>query len=244
MEKKGSSMEKDLFGPIKEYFKQYGYVCDGEVEDIDLYMEKEDKSVAVELKVRLDFKAVIQAALRQKITDIVFIGIYRPKDLFSRSFQNKIYLLKRLGIGLMVVSKRTGTVEIVSEPEVSELSMYQQRNGKKKESLEKEFRRRKVKSNTGGVHRTKLITGYREDALLVLDALMELGGKAPTKEIRELSRVEKTTSILYDNYYGWFEHEKKGVYSVREAGLHALEEFEETLAILKKQNKNNERKLE
>ena len=49
MEKKGSSMEKDLFGPIKEYFKQYGYVCDGEVEDIDLYMEKEDKSVAVDL---------------------------------------------------------------------------------------------------------------------------------------------------------------------------------------------------
>ena len=87
--------------------------------------------------------------------------------------------------------------------------MYQQRNGKKKESLEKEFRRRKVKSNTGGVHRTKLMTGYREDALLVLDALMELGGKAPTKQIRELSRVEKTTSILYDNYYGWFEHEKK-----------------------------------
>ena len=101
-----------------------------------------------------------------------------------------------------------------------------------------------MKSNTGGVHRTKLITGYREDALLVLDALMELGGKAPTKQIRELSRVEKTTSILYDNYYGWFEHEKKGVYSVREAGLHALEEFEETLAILKKQNKKNERKLE
>ena len=33
-------MEKDLFKPIKEYFESYGYTCDGEVQDIDLYMEK------------------------------------------------------------------------------------------------------------------------------------------------------------------------------------------------------------
>ena len=65
-------MEKDLFLPIKTYFEQFGYICDGEVNDIDLYMEKEDESVAVELKQTLDFKALQQAALRQKITDIVY----------------------------------------------------------------------------------------------------------------------------------------------------------------------------
>jgi len=226
-------MEKDLFNPIKQYFEQYGYVCDGEVNDIDLYMEKEDTSVAVELKQTLDFKSVQQAALRQKITDTVYIGIFKPNDLFSKSFKDKIYILKRLGIGLIVLSKKTGLVEIVSEPVVSELSSFQRRNTGKKKALSSEFRKRKTKKNTGGVHNTKLITSYREDALLVLDALMENEGEASTKEIREISGVKKTTSILYDNHYGWFENVSKGIYKVTESGYDALEEYETVLSALK-----------
>jgi len=227
-------VEKDLFDPIKKYFEDFGYTCDGEVNDIDLYMEKGDESVAVELKVTLDFKAVRQAALRQKITDFVFIGIFRPKDLYSRSFKDKIYLLKRLGIGLIVVSKRSGAVEVVSEPLVSELSSYQIRNKGKREALSGEFQKRKTKNNKGGVTGTKLMTGYREDALLVLDALVSLGGEAKTKEVKEISGVEKTTQILYKNYYGWFESLGKGKYKVRDEGYDALEEFEEALYALKR----------
>ena len=160
-------MEKDLFHPIKTYFESYGYTCDGEVRDIDLYMEKDGQSIAVELKQTLDFKSVQQAALRQKLTDFVYIGIFMPKDLHSRSFQDKLYILKRLGIGLIVVSKRSKSIEIVSEPVVSELSTYQSRNKGKKKALSEEFQKRRTKSNTGGVHGTKLITSYREDALLV-----------------------------------------------------------------------------
>ena len=226
-------MEKDLFEPIKTYFEGYGYTCDGEVHDIDLYMEKEDQSVAVELKVTLDFKALQQAALRQKITDFVFIGIFRPKDLFSKGFQDKLYLLKRLGIGLIVVSKRTHAVEIVLEPVVSELSNFQVHNQKKRIALASEFQRRKVKSNTGGVSKTKLITSYREDALLVLDALCELDGEASTKDIRTYSGIKKATAILYDNYYGWFEHVKPGIYRLSEEGYAALEEFEYALRALR-----------
>ena len=59
-------MERDLFLPIKTYFENFGYVCDGEVKGIDLYMENGEKNVAVELKQTLDFKSVQQAALRQK----------------------------------------------------------------------------------------------------------------------------------------------------------------------------------
>ena len=58
-------MEKDLFEPIKEYFSALGYSCDGEVNDIDMYMQKDGESVAVELKQSIDFKAIRQAALRQ-----------------------------------------------------------------------------------------------------------------------------------------------------------------------------------
>ena len=227
-------MESDLFGPIKTYFEAYGYECDGEVQDIDLYMEKEGKSVAVELKQTFDFKALQQAALRQKIADTVFIGIFKPRDLYSRSFQDKVYLLKRLGIGLIVVSKSTNQVEIVNEPVVKDLASFRARNAKKKKALSKEFQRRKTKNNVGGVHAKKLITSYREEALLVLDACVELGGEATTKDIRIVSNIPKTTSILYHNYYGWFENIRKGIYKVTEKGYFALEEFEDTIYLLKK----------
>lgn len=226
-------MEKDLFEPIKTYFENYGYVCDGEVNDIDLYMEKDEENIAIELKVSLDFKALQQAALRQKITDTVFIGIFRPKDMHSHAFQDKLYLLKRLGIGLIVVSKRTGMIEIVNDPIVHELSAFQTRNQKKRKATASEFQKRKARNNIGGVHHTKLITSYREDTLLVLDALCELGGEATTKAIRELSGITKATAILHDNYYGWFEHTGRGSYKIREEGYDALEEFEHVLKLLK-----------
>lgn len=226
-------MEKDLFEPIKAYFEKYGYICDGEVNDIDLYMEKDDESVAVELKQTLDFKSVQQAALRQKITDYVYIGIFKPKDLYRSSFKDKLYLLKRLGIGLIVVSKRSKAVEIVSDPVVTELSFYQSHNKRGKNALSQEFHKRKAKNNTGGVHGTKLITSYRENALLVLDALLELGGEASTRDIRKISGVENATSILYNNHYGWFNRGTKGIYSVSESGLDAVVEFESTIRLLK-----------
>ena len=225
-------MEKDLFKPIKEYFEGFGYVADGEVCDIDLYMEKEGSSVSVELKQSLDFKAVVQAALRQKVSDTVFIGIFRPKDLFSKSFQNKIYLLKRLGIGLIVVSKRTLDIEIVSEPIVSELSKYQVSNKDKRLNLSEEFQRRKIKNNVGGVHRTKLMTEYRENALLVLSALDSLGGTGKGCDVAKASGVAKATTILRSNYYGWFVKVDKGIYSISKDGKNALKEYSDTIAKL------------
>ena len=134
-------MERDLFKPIKSFFEEQGYVCDGEVNDIDIFMQKEEDSVAVELKQTLDFRAIQQAALRQKIVETVYIGTFMPKDRNSSSFRDKLYLLKRLGIGLIAVGKRSGTVTILSEPVVSELSVFQARNKGKKKALEKEFQK-------------------------------------------------------------------------------------------------------
>ena len=108
-------MEKDLFGPIKKYFENMGYTCDGEVRDIDLYMKKDGVSVAVELKITLDFKAVQQAALRQKVADDVYIGIFRPKKMNTSAFTDKLYLLKRLGIGLIIVAASTKNVTVVKQ---------------------------------------------------------------------------------------------------------------------------------
>ncbi|MBP5530371.1 MAG: hypothetical protein J6X80_10015 [Lachnospiraceae bacterium] len=234
-------MEKDLFEPIKEYFSALGYSCDGEVNDIDLYMQKDGEDIAVELKQTLDFKAVRQAALRQKIVDTVYIGTFMPKNLHSRENKEKIYLLKRLGIGLIVVSKRTGTVQTVSEPVVSELVSFKVRNKKKKAALKKEFTKRKVKSNVGGVTGTKLMTGYREDALLVLDSLKELGGEASPRAVKAICNVEKTPNILRDNHYGWFVHADKGLYALSDKGSEALKEYADSIKILRENEaKNNQ----
>ncbi len=227
-------MERDLFEPIKRFFEEQGFVCDGEVRDIDLFMQKDGSSAAVELKQTLDFRSIQQAALRQKIVETVYIGIETPKNLFSRSFKDKIYLLKRLGIGLIVVSKAMRKVSVISEPVVSELSAFQTRNRKQKAALENEFANRRIKSNIGGVTGEKLMTRYREDALLVLDALMRLGGESAPKEIRRICMVEKTANILRDNHYGWFVHLRKGVYGLSPEGKKAHAEYTEVLKAIRK----------
>ncbi len=227
-------MEKDLFGPIKKYFEKQGFVCDGEVGDIDLYMERGEEKIAVELKTEINFRALQQAALRQKVVETVYIGTFTPKNMRSSAYRDKLYLLKRLGIGLIVVSKRSGQVQIANEPVVSELSSFQKRNAGKKKAISEEFKKRRTKNNTGGVRGEKLITSYREDALLVLDALAELGGSAGTKEIRKLSGIDKATNIMYRNPYGWFERKEDGVYAVTDGGYAALEEFEDTVYKLKR----------
>ena len=234
-------MERDLFEPIKSYFESFGYVGDGEIGDIDLYLENEDKKVAIELKETLDFRAVQQAALRQKVVDTVFIGIFRPKDMYSQSFTDKIYLLNRLGIGLITVSRRTHSIQIVCEPVVSELSSYQAHNKRGQVSLASEFQRRRLKSNVGGVNRAKLITGYREEALMVLSAMNKLEsesstvGDSPTpigistSEIRKLTGLPNTTSILYNNYYNWFIKSGRGIYALSNEGRAALVEYSEEI---------------
>lgn len=221
--------EADLFEPIKEFFQKDGYTGDGEVGSIDLYMEKNGLSVAVELKKTLDLKAIEQAALDQKTCDLVYIGIYKPRDLFSRANKSKIYLLKRLGIGLILVSERTMTVELFSEPVVSELSNFQKRHKEKTAKLKKEFQERKIKENIGGVNKTKRMTSYKEDSLIVLYHLKNLGGQASPKILREQSGINKTTGILYDNYNGWFEHVGKGLYRISTKGESALKEYQEAV---------------
>lgn len=229
-------MERDLFGPVKEYFEKQGYICDGEVEDIDLYMERGEEHVAVELKVDLDFKALRQAALRQKYVETVYIAVFKPKSLKNTAYRDKLYLLKRLGIGLLLVSKRSLEVQVANEPVVTELSVYQRQNQNKKKKLNAEFSKRRTKNNVGGVRGEKLISAYREDALLVLDACAELGGEVKGREVRKLCNIEKTADILRADYYGWFEKIETGVYRVTDAGYAALEEFEDTVYKLKRDN--------
>ena len=253
-------MERELSGPIRHFFEEQGYVCDGEVRGIDLYMERGDVRAAVELKETLDFRLVQQAALRQKSVERVYAGIFLPKNIYSQSMKDRMYLLKRLGIGLVTVSKRSGLVQVVLEaadpPEAAPTDK------KEREALSAEFNGRVLKNNTGGVRGEKLMTNYREEALLVLEALLQLEGKAQTpacpmalagseeeektgthaegrepgvfvRRIREASGVDRTAAILHDDHYGWFTHVRRGVYAVSASGIRAAAEYEEVIRRLK-----------
>jgi hypothetical protein len=100
-------------------------------------------------------------------------------------------------------------------------------NRKKREGIIKEANSRYMDFNTGGSSGKKLVTAYRESAIFVACCLYRLGPLSP-KQLRNLGTdARKTTSILSENHYGWFEKVERGVYSITEKGKEALEEYKE-----------------
>jgi hypothetical protein len=209
--------EEELYLPIKQYFQEFGYSVDGEVGSLDILCEKNGQYIAVELKNDLNFKVFLQAAKQQKMFEHVFIGCWTPKNCRSRGFLDKIYLLQRLGLGLIFVSKRTQSVTVFCEPIVHSIEAYTSRNKRKKAVLLREFNARKTKSNLGGVHKKKLITAYKENSLLVLNYLYE-HGPSKASDVKKAIGVENAYTILYRNHYTWFEKIDQGIYALSQNG--------------------------
>jgi len=88
-------------------------------------------------------------------------------------------------------------------------------------ALLQEFRRRSGDHNTGGSTRRPLVTAYREEALRVA-AFLQQAGSAKVKAVRETTGVAKAGSILHDDYYGWFERVRLGVYRLTPTGEQGL----------------------
>ncbi len=215
--------ESELFNPICDYYRKMGFEVDGEVKTIDMvcHHRKKEITVVIELKNTLNLKVITQAALRQKLFDYVYVGVWTPKNLRSKEHQNKVYLLKRLGIGLIYVSPKLHSVSIAHEPLADELLVYQQRNKRKRQAVLKEFQKRQLKENQGGIHKTKIITAYMEDCLVVLKAL-ESGEPVKVGQVREETGIKGCNRVLYDNHYGWFENIARGQYALTPLGKEAL----------------------
>src|SRR5690348_6436836 len=97
--------EKDLYKPNQRFFSREGYEVYGEVKDCDMVAVKEDELIVVELKLTLSVDLLIQAAKRQQLTNKVYVAIPRPKHrLNSKRWGDKCHLLRRLELGLIVVS--------------------------------------------------------------------------------------------------------------------------------------------
>lgn len=225
--------ESDLFLPIKKHFETMGFVVDGEVGGLDMLLKKDDEHIAIELKNDLNLKVMIQAAKRQKLFESVYVAVWSPKNLVTKTFKDKVYLINRLGIGLILVSKRTKRVNVYQEPIMHSVENYRKMNRKRKKKIVDEFDKRKIKKNVGGVTKQKILTAYKEDSLLVLDQIYN-NGSMKAAEIKKETGIDRAYGIVYNNHYGWFIKEGKGMYGMSSDGKLAYDEHEPLIAEMKK----------
>lgn len=222
--------EEDLYKPIYNYLCELGYVVRSEVNHCDIAAVKGEQLLVVEMKKSLNLEVILQATLRQKLADLVYIAVPKPgRDLYSKRWKNLSYLLKRLQLGLMVVSLKEDCsyAEVVFEPEAFDMIRSKKQSKKKKQQLIKEFEARYGDFNTGGCTGKKLVTAYREMAVHIACCLIKYGPLKP-KALRKLGTDEKkTTTILRNNHYGWFENISRGLYGINEKGQQEVKVYGE-----------------
>ena len=232
--------ESDLYAPIREWLIKREYQPKAEVRDMDVMAVREDTLLVVELKNTLNLEVILQAVDRQKLADIVYIGVPKKgRTLFTKRWKLLMHLLKRLELGLLLVSFKEGFgyVEEAVEPIPFDRNLSRAKARKRKDLALTEYHKRHGDANTGGVSKTKLMTAYRENALSIAYYLSKQGPLSP-KRLRELGTGPKTTVILSKNFYGWFFSVRKGLYGLSEEGNKALTQYHEYIQILEEAREN------
>lgn len=212
--------ETDLYMPVKLFMEQQGYVVRGEVKDCDLVAVRgEEEPVIVELKKTYNLPLLIQAIDRLSHAGQVYMAVEMPETgraPHGVKWSDLIRLSRMLGLGLMTVrfyKSRKPRVEVQCEP-----TPYKPRKSAYKSSLMlREFMERSGDYNIGGSTRRKLVTAYREKALVCAHMLKQ-HGPLTTRRLRELTANSKITTMLQDNYYGWFERVSRGMYRLSAQG--------------------------
>lgn len=201
--------ETNLYPPVEKYFSDLGFLVRAEVKDIDVCALKDDLIIGVELKKNLTVDLLVQGVLRQKICDLVYIAVPRPSRVRkNREFSNTLHLLRRLELGLLFVNVEKGMVEEVLEPSYFNLDRARSAMINKRRKLLKEIKGRSLSVNQGGSNRKRLMTAYREESLRTVALLLIKGSVVP----RDLKEFGIRSSILGDNYYGWFRKIARGTY--------------------------------
>lgn len=224
--------EVDLYDPVKTYFTKLGYAVYGEVKDCDVVAIKDESLVIVELKLTMNITLLMQAAKRQRVTEEVFIAVPRPNySLRSRKWQDLCYLIRRLALGLILVSfdGDEGHAEVVIQPSSFDRKKSMGLSKKRRANLIKETEGRSGDYNIGGSRQTEIISAYKETCIFIACCLQKWGPLSP-KMLREIGTGEKTSSILNKNYYGWFNRVERGVYELNEQGKENLRLYEKLAA--------------
>lgn len=219
---KSNISETDLAEPVKKFFHKEGYIVRSEVKNCDITATKDDKIIVIELKTRLSVDLLIQGVERQRVSDLVYVAVPKPKKTLQQ-YRKLQALMKRLELGLIFVNFQKGKkrIEIVVEP-----GQYPfHRNNRKRKLIEKEIKLRSDDYNEGGSSKKKIVTAYREHALHIACVLDKFGEMSP-REVKKYGTVEKTGSILYTNFYGWYKRKSRGIYSISKTGKEAILTYE------------------
>ncbi|EDL62842.1 DUF2161 domain-containing phosphodiesterase [Bacillus sp. SG-1] len=228
MSEKIKILESDLYKPIQKHFTKEGYKVNGEVKDCDLTAVKGEDLIIVELKLNLTVDLLIQATKRQRLTDLVYIAIPRPKNMRSRRWKDICHLVRRLELGLITVSvaNKIPKIQFIQHPEPFDLDKSKRNSSRKRKSLLAEIEGRSADYNVGGSNKTKIMTAYKENCIRIACCLEQCGPLAP-KDLMTMGTGDKTQSILSKNYYNWFDRVERGIYKISDKGKRDLEDFPE-----------------
>lgn len=218
--------ETDLYEPVRDWLAARGYTVRGEVKGCDIAATKGEDLIRIELKRGFTTDLLLQAVDRQRAADSVYVALPRPQRGRNTSRWRGIeHLLRRLEIGLLLVSPGTGRVEAALHP----LPFERRRDKKTRRAILAEIAGRSGDYNPGGSNRCKLLTAYRENAVFVACCLHRHGTLSP-RALRALGTGPKTLSILRKNVYGWFERQGRALYGITPEGRAALADYPELAA--------------
>jgi hypothetical protein len=215
-------VETSLYAPVKAFLEGQGYTVKGEIGRCDVVARRGDEApVIIELKTSLNLELLMQGVERLSLSDAVYLAV-PSRGGTSAVFDRRLHkLLRRLGLGLLLVhppTKRGQIVEAILDP----LPYAPRRNKRRTGRLLGEFARRVGDPNSGGsTGRVKLVTAYRQEALRVVSVLQARGPRKPAV-LRIEAEAPNAGRILLDDVYGWFERVERGIYTIRPAGVQAL----------------------
>jgi hypothetical protein len=208
--------ETSLYEPVRDWLAAAGYTVRAEVRHCDVVAVRDGELVAIELKTALGLELLMQAARRQRYADSVYVAVPRPAK--RKRWRDTLHLLRRLELGLILVAD--SGVQIALHP----VPYRRQRRSGERRAVLTELAGRSGDYNRGGSTRATLVTAYRESALRIACALAEAGPSSP-RRLRALGTCESTQSILYSNFYGWFERIAQGTYALSGSGRKALVDY-------------------
>ena len=213
--------EAEMSPFLKSFLEGQGYVVKGEVGAVDLMACRPDEPpVIVELKLGFSLALYHQAVSRLSVTDHVYIAVPKPRGGRARKIlsENKS-MCRRLGLGLITVLP-DGRVEVQCDP-----GPYAPRKNKRKQTrLLREFDRLRGDPNDAGATRHGIVTAYRQDALACAAFLAEMGSSRG-RDVSKATGVERATTLMRDNHYGWFDKVEKGIYELSLDGANGLKHW-------------------
>jgi hypothetical protein len=224
--------ETDLYAPVRAYLLEQGYDVQGEVAKCDVAAMRGGELVAVELKLRLNAEVIAQAAMRQEFADKVYVAVPAPKGLVAwrKRSRHLMYLVRRLELGLLLVSPRARTrPKVVVEQEPCFFDRV--KSARLRGRAVREVERRTGHFNTGGSPGGRQVNASRETAVHIA-CCIERFGPLTVPQLRDLGCPKTTYAVIVRSPWieGWFRRDREGRYALCEKGVAALQDYADVAA--------------